>query len=57
MAKAMNCHLYGGGEELVSCLKKKSVEELLSVRLQGPPFTTHLGPIIDKVIVDKNPLE
>ncbi|XP_071520112.1 uncharacterized protein [Panulirus ornatus] len=57
VAKAVGCPPNDRGDELVQCLRRKSVEELLAVNLQTPPFTTPLGPIIDKTIVKSKPLD
>ncbi|XP_042891084.1 uncharacterized protein LOC122265736 [Penaeus japonicus] len=55
VAKALECPITDQSSELVNCLRDKSVEELLNVRLNVPPFTTALGPIIDNIIVSDDP--
>lgn len=55
VAKALECPLTDQSSELVNCLRDKSVEELLNVRLNVPPFTTALGPIVDNIIVKDDP--
>ncbi|KAF2366524.1 Carboxylesterase type B [Trinorchestia longiramus] len=55
VAKALGCPLSDRGDELTRCLRSKTTVELRDVRLQTPPFTTPLGPIVDGVIIKKDP--
>ncbi|KAK8724047.1 hypothetical protein OTU49_011416, partial [Cherax quadricarinatus] len=57
VAQALGCPRSDDKDALKKCLQMKSVEELLSVNLLTPSFTTPLGPIIDGVIVKSEPLE
>ncbi|CAL4059436.1 unnamed protein product [Meganyctiphanes norvegica] len=56
IGQAVGCHPSDRGDEMVTCLRQKSWEELVSVDMQTPPFTTHLGPIVDGVIVKDDPI-
>ncbi|XP_076055027.1 uncharacterized protein LOC143033450 isoform X2 [Oratosquilla oratoria] len=55
VAREMNCPLTDQNDELVQCLRSKSVEELLSVSLHMPAFSTPFGPIIDNITVEGDP--
>ncbi|XP_071527712.1 neuroligin-4, X-linked-like [Panulirus ornatus] len=57
VAKAVGCPLSDEEDDLARCLREKSVEELLSVHLKTPPFTTPLGPVIDGIVIKNEPLE
>ncbi|KAB7498140.1 Neuroligin-4, X-linked [Armadillidium nasatum] len=56
VAKTLKCPLIDRGDELVNCLRMKTVEELLAVPLETAPFTTPLGPIMDGTVIKQDPL-
>ncbi|KAK8404413.1 hypothetical protein O3P69_007601 [Scylla paramamosain] len=57
MAEALDCPTSDLRDGLITCLRRKSVRELLSVNLQTKPFYTPLGPVVDGVIIKKDPLK
>ncbi|MPC32515.1 Neuroligin-3 [Portunus trituberculatus] len=57
MAEALDCPPSDVRDGLITCLRRKSVRELLSVNLQTKPFYTPLGPVVDGVIIKKDPLK
>lgn len=50
--QATNCPMVDGdNEELLKCLRNKTVAELMAVKVPVSEFSTRFGPIIDGLVV------
>lgn len=51
----LDCPMRDDNEEMLTCLQKKSYQDILKVHVSSPEFTTTFGPVIDNFIVPNNP--
>ncbi|CAG0890631.1 unnamed protein product [Darwinula stevensoni] len=55
VTRALGCPLEDGGEDTAACLRSRSLDDLLSVRVQGTRHTTTFGPIVDEIVIMSEP--
>lgn len=53
--KQLNCPLRDDNEEMLTCLRKKHYQEILSTQVMMPEFTTTFGPVVDQLVVTSEP--
>lgn len=51
VAQTLNCPLVDENEELLKCLRKRRLSELMDVKVSLPKFAAHFAPIIDGLVI------
>nr|CAD7444738.1 unnamed protein product [Timema bartmani] len=55
VAEALNCPLAENSDEMVNCLRRKRLSEIMAVRNTSRPFQTPFGPVVDGSVVPNEP--
>lgn len=51
----LDCPLRDDNEEMLTCLRNKTWQDIMKVHVTTPEFTTAFGPVIDNFIVPNDP--
>lgn len=52
VAKKLNCPL---GKDFLNCVRERSLHEIMGATAESAPYATVFGPIIDGVVIPKEP--
>ncbi|XP_026467551.1 neuroligin-4, Y-linked-like [Ctenocephalides felis] len=55
VAQSLNCPLGERDEEMVACLRKKRLSEIMAIRVSAPKYSTPFGPVVDGQVVPNDP--
>lgn len=56
MAYALNCPQVTDDEQLVACLKNRSVQDLLNVKIHKPKYVPAFAPLVESAVIPDKPV-
>lgn len=57
VAQSLNCPMTDEEDRLLNCLRNQSYLDMINVRISTPKFSTPFGPIVDGMVIPKDPRE